>query len=86
MPFDWLTPRVPAAVRARDPERRARSAESDVRARAALLQRLGYEQSYALHRALGNQAWAYEAGGEAPLSDDAVRAAVADVYTKKPGA
>ena len=86
MPFDWLTPRVPAAVRARDPERRASSAEGDVRARAALLQRLGYDQSFAVHRALGNLAWAYELGGAAPLSDDQVRAVVADVYAKKPGA
>lgn len=86
MPFDWLQPHVPAAVRARDPQRRAASAEADVRARAGLLQRLGYPQPYAVHRALGNLAWAYDSGGDAPLSADQVRAAVADVYAKKPGA
>ncbi len=85
MPFDWLHPHVPEAVRAEDPTRLRQGCEHDVRVRAGLLQRLGRDQAYTLHRCLGNLAWGYEAAGQAPLSADEVRAVVADVYARRPG-
>lgn len=85
MPFDWLHPNVPAAVRARDPENRRQQCESDIRTRAGLLQRLGRDQATALHRCLGNMSWGYELSGQPPLSEDEVRAVIQDVYVRRPG-
>lgn len=86
MPFDWLEPHVPAAVRSADNARRRAGCERDLRDRAALLLRLGRDERTTLHRCLGNLAWGYELQGEAPLTADEVRALVADVYAKRPGA
>lgn len=85
MPFEWLQPHVPEAVRSADQTRRLQGCEHDVRVRAALLQRLGRDQSTTLRRCLGDLRWAYEVGGTSPLTDDQVTAIVADVYAKRPG-
>lgn len=83
MPFDWLNPTVPSNVRARDPQRRVSAAKDEIRARAGLLLRLGYDQSYATHRCLGNQAWGYEMAGTPPLGREDVGQIVAEVFSGK---
>jgi uracil-DNA glycosylase len=86
MPFDWLHPRIPNAVKAKYPVSCRQVTADEIRARSSLLHRLGYDQAQALHRCLGNLAWGYEMRGRPALSDDEVRGLVAEVYARRPGA
>lgn len=82
MPFDWMHPEVPDAVRARSPGARRTMLEDDVKARAGLLARLGYDADYAVKRCSGNQAWGFEMSGSAPLSETEIRSLVQQVYSR----
>lgn len=82
MPFDWLVPDVPASVRARGPERLKAQHTDEVRVRAALLRRLGYDEAFATWRCQRNLAWGYERAGEAPLTAAQVAEVVAEVYRR----
>jgi hypothetical protein len=59
---------------------REQVAEEDVTERAALLRRLGYTQADAVHRCLGNVAWAYSVHGTPALTPARLRKLVAAVY------
>lgn len=80
MAFDWLESDVPASVRAQGAAKFKAQQEDEVRGRASLLRRLGYPKSYAEFRCLRNQAWAFEGGGRAPLTQAEVKALVAGAY------
>lgn len=80
MPFDWLVPDVPAAVQALGPARLRAQHAGEVRARATLLRRLGYDQAFATWRCQRNLAWGYELAGPPPLDAEAVAATVGEVY------
>ena len=58
--------------------------EEDVRDRAALLRRLGYTQAEAVHRCLGNVAWAFSVQGKPAISPARLRKLVAAVYKGSP--
>ena len=55
-------------------------AEEDVLERAALLRRLGYSQSDAVHRCMGNMAWAFSVQGKPAITPARIRKIVAGVY------
>jgi len=77
MPFDWMNTARTA------PRRRAAEACADeVRERAGLFRRLGHERSTAVHRCLGNIAWAFSASGTPPLSAAQVRKIVGEIYDR----
>lgn len=82
MPFDWMHPEVPDAVRARSPGARRAMVEDDVKTRAGLLQRLGYDANYAVKRCTGNLSWGYELRGASPLGEEEIRSLVQQVYTR----
>ena len=81
MPFCWLDEDGEAARPDSDDERRV-ATENDVRARAQLMRRLGYAKSDAVHRCMGNLAWAFSVAGRPPVSPARVRSIVAEVYGK----
>ena len=56
--------------------------EEDVLERAALLRRLGYKQSDATHRCMGNVAWAFSVQGKPAISAARLRKLVASVYKR----
>ena len=82
-PRVWPTVAMPTwDVKARNAAAGIRMSEVEARHRAGLLRRLGYDQAYAEHRCLGNQAWANEVAGAAPLSEDELAAQVAGAYQR----
>lgn len=81
MPFDWLTPAIPEHVLAAGPARRAHQATEEVRYRAGLLLRLGYDEAHATHRCTRNQAWGHEMSAEGALTEKQVTAIVRAVYS-----
>ena len=80
MPFEWM--HTSGETSQRSTVSSSESYTKDVRARAELLHRLGYDQAYALHRCLGNVAWAFSKQGKPPLSPAQVRKIVAGVYAR----
>ena len=82
MPFDWMYT-TPAAGRAQqDAQGREAALSEEIRQRAGLFRRLGYVRAHAIHRCLGNIAWAYSEAGTPPLSAADVRQIVAEVYDR----
>jgi hypothetical protein len=83
MDFDWMSSELPAEIVARNAERAVGMAEKDVYQRAALLRRLGYDASYAKHRLLGNQRWAFEVmPSDGRISEKALEAQVEAAFTR----
>jgi len=77
MPFDWMS------TEAHTPRRsRADACADEIRARAGLFRRLGHDKATAIHRCLGNIAWAFSESGQPPLSAAQVRKIVNDVYDR----
>ena len=77
MPFDWMSTSSHA------PHRSASDAyANEVRERAGLFRRLGHPKATAIHRCLGNIAWAFSASGQPPLSAAQVRKIVGEVYDR----
>lgn len=62
-------------------EKRAEAAEAEVRERSALMRRLGRSKADALHRCLGNVAWAYSVSGTPALTPAQIRKIVNSVYS-----
>ena len=81
MPFCWMDETEEAAPKRNEDDRRS-STEHDVRSRAQLMRRLGYPKSDAVHRCLGNLAWAYSVSGQPAVSPARVRKIVSEVYGK----
>ncbi len=77
MPFDWMNTEPPS------PRRSCAEAYADeIRERAGLFRRLGHDKSTAVHRCLGNIAWAFSASGQPPISAAQVRKIVGEVYDR----
>ena len=77
MPFDWMNTAPPA------PHRSSSEAYADEdRDRAGLFRRLGHDKAAAIHRCLGNIAWAFSESGQPPLSAAQVRKIVGEVYER----
>ena len=81
MPFCWMDETEESASMATEDDRRS-STEHDVRTRAELMRRLGYAKADAVHRCLGNLAWAYSVSGHPAVSPARVRKIVSEVYGK----
>ena len=76
--FDWLTPSIPAAVTSRGPSSHRAMREVEMRDRARLFRKLGYDQDYAVKRCMAKLAWGYEVTGHAPIDEADVRRLVAE--------
>lgn len=81
MPFCWMD----------EKEDRENSAEavsredatvSEIRDRAAVMRRLGHSKADAIHRCMGNIAWAFSVSGQPAVSPARVRKLVGEVYGK----
>ena len=81
MPFCWLDEDSESA-RPDGGEKRRLATENDIRARAQLMRRLGHPKTDAVHRCMGNLAWAFSVSGQPPVSPARVRKIVAEVYGK----
>ena len=79
MPFCWMDERVEER---RDDHGKlsAVMAENEVLERAGLLRRLGYTQADAVHRCMGNIAWAFSVQGKPAITPARIRKIVAGVY------
>ncbi len=82
MAFDWMHATLPEHLHARHVAAREAMHRDEIRARAALLRRLGYPADYAVHRCLGNLDWGFELRGEPPVDREAVHALVEAVYSR----
>ena len=82
MPFDWMHPTLPEAVRRRFPERRKAMHVAEIEERAALLQRLRWPRAHAERRCLANLAWDFEVVGTPPVETTEVQALVEAVYRR----
>ena len=79
MPFCWMD--ESNEQKAEDNDQMSTSvAEEDVLDRAALLRRLGYSQSDAVHRCMGNIAWAFSVQGKPAITPARIRKIVSSVY------
>jgi hypothetical protein len=77
MPFDWMQTRDPAPRRSR-----AEATAAEIRERAGLFRRLGHDKATAVHRCLGNIAWAFSESGQPALTAAQVRKIVSEVYAR----
>lgn len=79
MSFCWMDDGPQAQEVAGGASREA-AAEAEVRERSALMRRLGRSKAEAIHRCLGNVAWAYSVAGTPALTPAQIRKIVASVY------
>jgi hypothetical protein len=83
MAFDWLETRTSEGVRNRGSELRIAMYAEEVRLRAGLLRRLGYDADYALLRCAGNFAWSHgSAGGSPALTKADLKRLVSEVFAR----
>lgn len=82
MAFDWWEPRVGQVVRARAAERAQESLRQEIRDRAAILMRLGWDAEHARARCRRNLAWELELQDE-PAAAGEVDALVRRVYDRR---
>lgn len=79
MSFCWMD----EAAESSQPQsgtKRSEAAAADVRERSALMRRLGRSKADAVHRCLGNVAWAYSVSGTPALTPAQIRKIVNSVY------
>lgn len=55
---------------------------AEIRDRAAVMRRLGHSKADAIHRCMGNLAWAFSVSGQPAVSPARVRKLVGEVYGK----
>ena len=79
MPFAWMD-ETSEPDSDRGSEARSAACEKELWERASLLKRLGHDKATALHRCLGNVAWAFTVQGQPPLSPAQIRKIVSAVY------
>ncbi len=77
MPFCWMDERSESAAGGKQVE----STIAEIQDRASLLRRLGYSKSDAIHRCLGNVAWAHSHAGKPALSPSQIRKIIGEVYS-----
>ena len=79
MPFSWMD--EASKERSTDGTKaRSDAYEVELRERAGLLKRMGHDKATAIHRCLGNVAWAFTVQGVPPLSPAQIRKIVNGVY------
>jgi hypothetical protein len=81
MPFCWMDEKedrenLTEAVSRED------ATVSEIRDRAAVMRRLGHSKADAIHRCMGNIAWAFSVSGQPAVSPARVRKLVGEVYGK----
>ena len=54
----------------------------EIRDRASMMRRLGHSKADAIHRCMGNIAWAFSVSGQPAVSPARVRKLVGEVYGK----
>ncbi len=81
MPFCWLEENEDRVERDTAAAREV-ATEKEVRERAALMRRLGHSRADAVHRCMGNLAWAFSVSGQPAVSPARVRKIVSEVYGK----
>ena len=79
MPFCWMDENTDSGPNDGQVSR-VETTENEVRNRAALLRRLGYSRTEAVHRCLGNVAWAFSVQGKPAITPARLRKLVASVY------
>ena len=79
MPFCWMDEASDAASQTSGLSREE-VAEADVLERASLLRRLGYSKADAVHRCMGNIAWAFSVQGKPAITPARLRKLVGSVY------
>ncbi len=77
MPFDWMHTVLANPTRSRE-----EAFADEIRDRAGLFRRLGHERAHAIHRCLGNIAWAFSESGTPPVTAAQVRKIVGEVYDR----
>ena len=77
MPFCWMDEESGSVV---ETTTKAETAINEIRERASLLRRLGYAKADAVHRCLGNVAWAHSVSGTPAVSPSQIRKTVGEVY------
>ena len=82
MSFDWMQTTTANGQSSGASARRTEVLSDEIRERAGLFRRLGYPRAHAVHRCLGNIAWAYSEAGKPPISAAEVRRIVDDVYRR----
>ena len=82
MPFDWMQTTSGTASAKDAKAGRTAALSAEVRERAGLFRRLGYARAHAVHRCLGNIAWAYSKSGKPPVTAAQVRKIVDEVYSR----
>lgn len=80
MPFCWMD-ETTEATPVEGHTSREETTEVEVRDRASLLRRLGYSQADAVHRCLGNVAWAFSVQGKPAITPARIRKVVLSVYS-----
>ena len=79
MSFCWMD----EAAQTSQPDsgtKRTEAAAAEVRERSALMRRMGRSKADAIHRCLGNVAWAYSVTGTPALTPAQIRKIVSSVY------
>ena len=79
MSFCWMD----EAAQVSQPDsgiKRTEAAAAEVRERSALMRRMGRSKADAIHRCLGNVAWAYSVTGTPALTPAQIRKIVNSVY------
>ncbi len=79
MPFCWMD-ETSNDIAVHDGKKPELVAEEDVTERASLLRRLGYSQADAVHRCMGNIAWAFSVHGKPAITPARIRKIVEGVY------
>ncbi len=81
MPFCWMDENEEMQGPTQGASREAVTV-AEIRDRAALMRRLGHSKADAIHRCMGNLAWAFSVSGQPAVSPARVRKLVAEVYGK----
>ena len=79
MPFCWMDEND-ARAETDSAEHREAATSHELSARAQLMRRLGYSKADALHRCLGNVAWAYSVSGTPAITPAKIRRLVGEAY------
>ncbi len=82
MAFDWMQPHIGSAARARWASAARQAYLRDVRERAALLRRLGYEPQAVSTRCLRRARWEFELLRRQPVDIDEVQRVVEATGTR----
>jgi len=82
MPFCWMNEKAEERVQSTGSAAREDATIVEIRDRASMMRRLGHSKADALHRCMGNLAWAYSVSGQPAVSPARVRKLVNEVYGK----